>query len=121
MPLPGGGCVIDTPGLREVQLWDGEAGDGLGALDDAFTDIEELARRCRFSDCAHQGEPGCAIAAALEAGELAPERWNSYLKLQQELRSISARIDARARGEERRRWRALRRDAADQEAAKRYR
>jgi len=121
MPLPGGGCVIDTPGLREVRLWDGEAGDGLGALDDAFSDIEDLARQCRFSDCAHQGEPGCAIARALESGELAPERWNSYLKLERELHSISARVDARARGEERRRWRSIRREAADREAAKRYR
>jgi ribosome biogenesis GTPase len=119
MRLPGGGCVIDTPGLREVQLW--EADDGQEALDDAFADVEELARECRFSDCAHQGEPGCAIAPALEAGRLDPKRWASYLKLQRELHSISARVDARGRGQERRRWRSIRREAAEREAAKRYR
>lgn len=119
--LPGGGCVIDTPGLREVQLWEGEPADGQGALDDAFADVEELAGECRFSDCAHRGEPGCAIARALQEGELDAKRWASYLKLQRELHSISARVDARARGEERRRWRAIRRDVAEREAAKRYR
>lgn len=121
LQLPGAGCVIDTPGLRELQLWEAELDDGQGALDDAFGDIEELARRCRFSDCAHQGEPGCAVAGALENGELQPARWASYRKLQRELHSISSRVDARARGEERRRWRSLRRDAAAREAAKRYR
>lgn len=121
MQLPGGGCVIDTPGLRELQLWDAALDEGQGALDDAFADVEELARQCRFSDCAHDGEPGCAIGRALETGELQPARWASYRKLERELHSISARVDARARGDERRRWRSLRREAAAREAAKRYR
>ncbi|MGH7912680.1 MAG: ribosome small subunit-dependent GTPase A, partial [Candidatus Dormibacteraceae bacterium] len=116
LQLPRGGCVIDTPGLREVQLWEGDEG-----LDDAFGDVERLARRCRFSDCAHDGEPGCAVAQALEQGELEPHRWQSYRKLQRELRSVTVRVDVRARGEERRRWRSRRRAAAEQEAAKRYR
>ncbi len=120
MQLPGAGCVIDTPGLRELQLWEAELPEGQGALDDAFADVDELARQCRFSDCAHDGEPGCAVAHALETGELQSGRWASYRKLQRELHSISARVDARARGEERRRWRSLRREAAAREAAKRY-
>ncbi len=121
MRLPGGGCVIDTPGLREVQLWEGQPEEGQGALDDAFADIDDLARECRFSDCAHGGEPGCAVARALEVGELDPKRWASYLKLQRELHVITARVDARGRGQERRRWRSIRREAAEREAAKRYR
>lgn len=121
LQLPAGGCVIDTPGLREVQLWEGGPQDGLDALEDAFADIEALARECRFSDCAHRGEPGCAIAQALESGELDAARWESYRKLERELHSITARVDARARSEERRRWRSLRREGAEREAAKRYR
>lgn len=121
LQLPSGGAVIDTPGLREVQLWEGELDDGQGALADAFADVEALAQQCRFTDCAHEGEPGCAIARALEAGDLDPDRWASYRKLQQELRTISVRVDARSRGEERRRWRSLRREADDRETTKRHR
>lgn len=116
LQLPGGGCVIDTPGLREVQLWEGEE-----ALDDAFGDIEELARHCRFADCAHRGEPGCAVARALEDGTLDPARWDSYRKLERELQAVTVRVDGRTRGEERRRWRSLQRAAAEQQSAKRYR
>lgn len=100
--LPGGGMVIDTPGLREAQLWDG--GETLGNL---FEDIEELALRCRFPDCAHRTEPGCAIKDALDAGILEPGRLESYRKLQRELRSIAARSDARLRQDERRKWRQI--------------
>ena len=71
--LPRGGAVIDTPGLREVGLWDAAAG-----LADAFADVEAHLGRCRFSDCRHSGEPGCAVRAAIESGALAPERWESY-------------------------------------------
>ena len=63
--LPGGGLVVDTPGLRELQLWD--SSDGLG---ETFADIEELCSACRFNDCAHRTEPGCAVQAALATGEL---------------------------------------------------
>jgi ribosome biogenesis GTPase / thiamine phosphate phosphatase len=100
--LPGAGLVIDTPGMRELQLW--VADDG---LDEAFEDVSELAAQCRFSDCAHESEPGCAIRAALEAGTLAPERWESYVKLQRELEHLDRRLDKRAQAEQRRRWRAV--------------
>jgi ribosome biogenesis GTPase / thiamine phosphate phosphatase len=99
--LPGGGLVIDTPGLRELQLWD--VGDE--ALETAFADVEELAGDCRFNDCAHDREPGCAVRAALHAGELAHERFDSWRKLQKELRAIAIRHDARLRKEEARTWR----------------
>jgi ribosome biogenesis GTPase / thiamine phosphate phosphatase len=100
--LPDGGMIIDTPGLREAQLWEGE--DGLGNL---FDDIEELALRCRFSDCAHDTEPGCAIKAALMDGTLDAARLQSYRKLQCELRAIAAKTDARIRNEERKKWRQI--------------
>ena len=77
--LPAGGLVIDTPGMRDLGLWD--AGDG---LDRTFSDVEALAARCRFRDCTHTGEPGCAVAYALETGSLAAERWKSYQKLRAE-------------------------------------
>jgi ribosome biogenesis GTPase len=98
--LPGGGVVIDTPGLRELQLWDG-GGESVGL---AFADIEELAAQCRFNDCGHGTEPGCAVQAALRSGELSYERHRSWLKLQRELRAIAMRTDARLRREEKRKW-----------------
>jgi len=104
--LPGGGIVIDTPGIRELQLWDG--GDGLG---ETFADIEELAAQCKFSDCAHQTEPDCAVLAALDSGALTQERYASWRKLQRELRAIAIRSDARLRREESRRWQLLYREA----------
>ena len=96
--LPGGGLVIDTPGIRELQLWDS------GGLSDAFADVEELAAACRFNDCAHGTEPGCAVKQALATGELSPERYASWQKLQRELRAIAIRADARLRREEKRKW-----------------
>jgi ribosome biogenesis GTPase len=97
--LPGGGLIIDTPGIRELQLWDSG-----GGLEEAFADIEELAAACRFTDCAHGTEPGCAVRDALASGELARERYASWEKLQRELRAIAIRADARLRREERRKW-----------------
>ncbi len=107
--LPGGGCVIDTPGLRELQLWD----VGLEAVDGAFGDVEELAAACRFADCAHDGEPGCGVRAALDAGELAWERFDSWRRLQRELRAVAIRHDARLRKEERKRRQATYREARE--------
>ncbi len=98
--LPDGGLVIDTPGLRELQLWD----VGPAALEAAFTDVEELAADCRFGDCSHAHEPGCAVLAAVETGELAHERLHSWRKLQRELHAIAIRHDALLRKEELRRW-----------------
>jgi ribosome biogenesis GTPase len=105
--LPGGGVIIDTPGIRELQLWEGA---GLG---ETFADIEELAAACRFNDCSHAQEPGCAVLAAVESGELPSERIESWRKLQRELRAIEVRRDARLQKEERRKWQLLSKDARD--------
>jgi ribosome biogenesis GTPase len=102
--LPGGGLVIDTPGIRELQLWDA------GGIDEAFADVEDLAAACRFNDCSHESEPGCAVNAALESGELTQERYDSWRKLQRELRAIAVRADARLRREEKRKWQLRARD-----------
>jgi ribosome biogenesis GTPase len=102
--LPDGGVVIDTPGIRELQLWD-------GGVEEAFADVEELARHCRFGDCSHNTEPGCAVKAALAMGELSADRHASWVKLQRELRSIAVRADAQLRREEKRKWQLRTRDA----------
>ncbi|WP_448954325.1 ribosome small subunit-dependent GTPase A [Labrys neptuniae] len=103
--LPGGGLVLDTPGMRELGLWDTDAG-----LSATFADIEELASQCRFRDCSHGGEPGCAIGAALRDGSLSEGRWLGYGKLQRELAHLDRREDPVARGEERRKWVRLNKD-----------
>jgi ribosome biogenesis GTPase len=95
--LPGGGVVIDTPGIRELQLWG-------GGVEEAFPDIAELVLRCRFSDCSHNTEPGCAVKAALASGELSAERHESWLKLERELRAVAVRADAQLQREEKRKW-----------------
>ena len=96
--LPGGGLLVDNPGMREVHLWLAD-----GDLADAFPDIAELSTRCRFSDCKHETEPGCAVRAALEAGELPPERWESYRALERELAELAYRLERRERARSRRR------------------
>jgi ribosome biogenesis GTPase / thiamine phosphate phosphatase len=98
--LPGGGLVIDSPGIRELQLWD----VGAAALEATFADVEELAGECRFADCTHEHEPGCAVLAAVETGDLPHDRLQSWRKLQRELHAIAIRNDARARKEELRKW-----------------
>jgi ribosome biogenesis GTPase len=100
--VPGGGLLIDTPGLREIQLWEGDQG-----IESAFPEIEALAESCRFGDCGHHGEPGCAVEAAVESGELPAERLESYRKLQRELRQIHIRQDELARLQEKRRNKML--------------
>ncbi|MEU6404814.1 ribosome small subunit-dependent GTPase A [Streptomyces sp. NPDC046985] len=97
--LPAGGVLIDTPGLRGVGLWDAESGVG-----QVFVEIEDLAERCRFHDCAHDGEPGCAVLAAVETGELSERRLVSYRKLMRESQWIAAKTDARLRAERQRDW-----------------
>ncbi|WP_329302229.1 ribosome small subunit-dependent GTPase A [Streptomyces sp. NBC_00659] len=97
--LPGGGVLIDTPGLRGVGLWD--AGTGVGQV---FAEIEEFAADCRFQDCAHVAEPGCAVLAAVDSGELPERRLESYRKLLRENQRIVAKTDARVRAEIRRDW-----------------
>jgi len=97
VPLPTGGCLIDTPGVRELGLW-------LAAeqVDAAFSDIEHVARACRFRDCRHLGEPGCAVRAATETGELDAARLESYHKLRREAEVHELRHDASRRHEQRR-------------------
>lgn len=95
--LQGGGVILDTPGMRELQLWEADLGQ-------TFADVEEIAAACRFNDCNHGGEPGCAVRAALADGTLAHERWNSYVKLQRELAALEARKDPLLRQEQQREW-----------------
>lgn len=99
LALPGGGVLIDTPGLRGVGLWDAETGVG-----QVFAEIEELAKQCRFHDCAHVAEPGCAVLAALDSGTLPERRLDSYRKLLRENQRIVAKTDARLRAEIRKDW-----------------
>lgn len=108
--MPGGAILIDTPGLRELQVWEGD-------VDSAFADIAELAMQCRFNDCAHSSEPDCAVREAMDTGALDPDRWASYLKLQRELRAIEARSSRRIQRELKSRWRAR---ARETRRARRY-
>ncbi|HEX2075265.1 MAG TPA: ribosome small subunit-dependent GTPase A [Geodermatophilus sp.] len=100
--LPGGGLLIDTPGMRELGL---HADDG--GVDTAYADVAELAAGCRFRDCAHRTEPGCAVAAAIDDGRLDPARYTAWRKLQAEVRRQELRFDARARAAEHARVRAF--------------
>lgn len=102
IPLPGGGVLVDTPGMRSAGLWGEEAG-----LEHAFTDVEELAAHCRFTDCRHETEPGCAILAAIEQGTLPAERLESYNTLLRELRFQAVKQDKRAQSEQRKHWRSI--------------
>ena len=96
--LPGGGLIVDTPGVREVGLID--ADEGLSAV---FEDIERLAETCRFNDCGHANEPGCAVRGALESGVLDPDRWAHFQKLGLELAAVEDKADRAAKEAERRR------------------
>ncbi len=96
--LPGGGLIIDTPGMRELQLW-----EDTEALDDAFDDIRALAAECRFRDCGHDREPGCAARRAVETGRLSAARLDSFRRLRHERRAARQRRDEAARLEEQRR------------------
>ncbi|AXI76996.1 ribosome small subunit-dependent GTPase A [Peterkaempfera bronchialis] len=108
IPLPDGGVLIDTPGLRGVGLYGGAEG-----ISGAFSDVAALAAACRFDDCAHGVEPGCAVVAALADGTLAERRWESYRKLQRENAWIESRSDARLAAERRRRWKVLQKSVRD--------
>ncbi|MDJ0786702.1 MAG: ribosome small subunit-dependent GTPase A [Myxococcota bacterium] len=103
LPLPGGGVLIDTPGIREVALW-GDAPDSSGA---AFPEIEALIGSCRFHDCGHRSEPGCAVQAALEDGRIEPDRLRHYQKLEREARHVARQRDAQARHEQRKKAKAF--------------
>ena len=96
VPIPGGGFMMDMPGVRGLGLW--EADTGIGA---AFSDVEEVAEQCRFRDCRHEDEPGCAVRAAVEAGDISPERFASYQALRRETKDLRVRREEarRMRGE----------------------
>jgi ribosome biogenesis GTPase / thiamine phosphate phosphatase len=100
--LPGGGILLDTPGLRGAGLWVG--GEG---LERTFGDVEALVAECRFNDCGHDSEPGCAVQAAVADGSLPERRLASWQKLQREARWIESRADARLRAEQRRAWKLV--------------
>jgi ribosome biogenesis GTPase len=100
--LPEGGVVIDTPGMRELQLWEADTG-----LARAFEDLDELARGCRFRDCRHRGEPGCAVERAIAEGTLPRERLENHRKMERELAHLAARADPRIEREEKARIKQL--------------
>jgi ribosome biogenesis GTPase / thiamine phosphate phosphatase len=100
--LPSGGIMIDTPGMREIQMWAGEE-----SLQGAFKDIEMLAKECRFSDCSHNAESGCAVSAAIERGDFDPARLESYHKLQKELEYLAFREEGSARLYEKLRYKKI--------------
>jgi ribosome biogenesis GTPase / thiamine phosphate phosphatase len=103
--LPGGALLIDTPGIRSLEVAGADEG-----VDTAFEDIAELATQCRFSDCRHQGEPGCAIRRAIADATLDEDRLASYRKLERELAFAERREDPRARAAEAKRWRQIQKD-----------
>ncbi len=100
--LPSGGMVIDTPGMRELAMWNDQ--DGLSRT---FDDVEELARGCRFRNCKHQGEPGCAVEQAMDEGLLDAKRLHNYLKLKKELAHLAVRKAQRARLNSKKRWKQI--------------
>jgi ribosome biogenesis GTPase len=97
--------LLDTPGMRELQLWADEE-----ALDTTFPEVSELAAGCRFDDCAHHGEPGCAVLAAVGSGALPVERFDAWRKLQREIRALEVRRDARLRQEHKRQAKTMERN-----------
>jgi ribosome biogenesis GTPase len=100
--ISGGGLLIDTPGMRELQLWGTEEG-----LTDAFDDIFRLTKECRFTDCSHTSEPGCAVTAALHNGTLSEERYSSFGKLQRELAYLSRKGNIQEELAEKKRWKKI--------------
>ena len=114
VPLPGGGLLLDTPGIRELGLWD----DGAG-LASAFWDVETTATRCRFTDCTHERQPGCAIESAVERGELTADRVAGWHKLILEERHQALERDVVARRAERKRWTVIGRAGAARAREKR--
>ncbi len=105
-PLPLTGALIDTPGMRELQLW-----SGTESVDAVFDEITAIAEGCRFRDCTHSGEPGCAVAAALEGGQVDANRWASFQKLRAEAEWHEAMADPLAALERKRKWKAIHKQA----------
>jgi ribosome biogenesis GTPase len=105
-PIPGGGVMIDNPGIREVQLW-GEP----DSLQGVFKDIEALAINCKFKDCAHLNEPKCAVTQALKNGELSQQRYDNYQKMRKELEYLSQKMKMSAEAIKRSKWKGLKKNA----------
>jgi ribosome biogenesis GTPase len=103
--LPGGSLLVDNPGVREIQLFGSEE-----SLERAFEDVAAHAAECRFSDCSHRNEPGCAVLTALAEGSLSEERLDSFRSLQRELRYLHVRQDESAQRAEKQKWRAIHRE-----------
>jgi ribosome biogenesis GTPase len=106
IPLPTGGALIDTPGLRELRLWDADTG-----IDASFSDVTDLAEGCRFNDCSHEHEPGCAVLAAIENGNLDDARLAGYRKLRRELAALERKKDVHLARTHQRRFKQLSSDA----------
>jgi ribosome biogenesis GTPase len=113
IPLGGGGVLVDTPGMRELGLIENE-----GGVDTAFADIAELALACRFNDCGHETEPGCAVQAALSTGTLGAERLQSYRKLLREVAATERKRDPVLAANERRRWKTIHKEMRALEKAR---
>jgi len=108
LPIPGGGAIIDNPGMRELRLL-----AGAEALDDTFDDVSAFAQHCRFADCSHTSEPGCAVREAIDTGKVEIGRWRSYRKLQRELQRHALEQDAHARKIEKNRWKTIHKSLRD--------
>ncbi|WP_253905577.1 ribosome small subunit-dependent GTPase A [Bacillus sp. THAF10] len=106
--LPQGGLILDTPGMRELQLWEADS-----ALSQSFQDVEILAEQCYFRDCKHKGEPNCAVRNAIDNGELQHSRFQSYQKLQKELAFIERKNDKQAKLAEKQKWKKISSNARD--------
>ncbi len=102
--LPSGALVVDIPGIREIGLWD-------GGIESVFSDIDEVAESCRFADCQHADEPGCAVKEAMLSGRLDADRWDQYEKMRRELAHVERKRSAKARQEERQLWKRRTREA----------
>ncbi len=100
--LPGGALLVDTPGIRALEVLGAEEG-----VETAFDDVLDIALSCRFSDCRHEGEPGCAVQAALDEGRLSEERLSSHRKLEREMARAAREVDPRARADHRRKWKII--------------
>ncbi|MBL4934166.1 ribosome small subunit-dependent GTPase A [Clostridium sp. YIM B02515] len=100
--MENGTMIIDTPGMRELGMWNASEG-----LDTVFSDIEKLSGNCRFRDCSHGSEPGCAVKSALQSGELTKARWESYIKLKKEIRFAEMKENASIRANEKARWKSI--------------
>ena len=110
--LADGGLILDTPGMRELALWDPDG------VEQSFPEIDHLVATCRFANCRHTGEPGCAIAASLASGALDAARYEAWQKLEREARHQLRRVDVAARAEERRKWKLISRSVGEQMDAK---